>query len=121
DGISHATGRLDKRPLAEQDAIAHWNEWANTDVKNYANDWERYKPMFERVVHQPDPRVGAYLISLTTDPGFGDYASVVLAWRGHPDADKPIRQAYAQWPTVGRALAIGALGDKESLQDLLKI
>ena len=56
-----------------------------------------------------------------SDPGYGDYASVVLAWRSSR-ASLPIIQAvYAQQPTVGRALARGSLGDTTALQDLLKI
>jgi hypothetical protein len=49
----------------------------------------------------------------------GDYAAVVLAWRGDASALTPLQAAYTTTPSVGRALARGTLGDKTALQDLL--
>jgi hypothetical protein len=120
-GVSRANVPLLGRSTSEQNAISQWDDWINVDVKRYVREWETAKPMFDRIVHQPDPRVAAYLISLVKDPGFGDYASIILAWRRHTGAIKAIEDANQDRPTVGRALALGSLGEKESLQDLLKI
>ncbi len=120
EGVSRADKPYAKRSASEQNAIGRWSEWANADVKRYVDEWEAVKPLFDRIVHQPDARVTAYLESLIVDPGFGDYASVVLAWRGDTNALKILQDAYKQWPTVGRALARGTMGDKTALADLLQ-
>jgi len=75
----------------------------------------------DRITHQPDPRASRFLEQLVNDPGYGDYASVVLAWRSSAGSMPVIQAAYARQPTVGRALARGSLGDKTALRDLLKI
>src|SRR5208282_4741022 len=100
--------------------ISGWNEWANIDVKRYVDDWADAKPILDRIAHQPDPRVNKFLEKLAVDPGYGDYASVVLAWR-HSEGSLPvITAAYQQTPTVGRALARASLGEKVALADLLR-
>ena len=62
-----------------------------------------------------------YLETLAADPGYGDYASVVLAWRSSQRSLSVIVAASKSQPTVGRALARGSLGDRASLEDLLQI
>ncbi len=79
------------------------------------------KPVLDRVIHQPDPRVNTFLETLTSDSGYGDYASVILAWRSSRASLPVIQTAYQAKPTVGRALARGSLGDKTALDDLLSI
>src|SRR5262249_3831152 len=95
--------------------------WVNTDVKRYVEDWSAAKPVLDRLIHQPDPRVNAFLETLITDPGLGDYASVVLAWRSSAGSLPAIQTAFQTTPTVGRALARGSLGDKLALIDLLTL
>jgi hypothetical protein len=106
---------------AKKDAIARWQEWADSETQRYISQWNVAKPLMDRIVHQPDKRVTAYLESLVVDPGFGDYASVVLAWRGDTASLHVIQDAYKQWPSVGRALARGTLGDQTALKDLLAV
>ena len=110
-----------KRPSEEQTKVSDWNNWANTDVKRFVDDWTTNKPILDRIIHQPDPRVSKFLESLVTDPGEGDYASVVLAWRSSAGSLEAIRAASQASPTVGRILARGSLGDTTALNDLLKI
>lgn len=110
-----------KRSSREQSTISSWNDWANTEVKRYVDQWSSSKPILDRITHQPDPRVNKFLEKLVNDPGYGDYASVVLAWRSSAASLPAIQAAYQQQPTVGRALARGSLGDKTALGDLLKI
>jgi hypothetical protein len=110
-----------QRPPQEQTKISDWNNWANTDVKRYINDWTVNKPVLDRIIHQPDPRVNTFLEGLVADAGAGDYASVVLAWRASAGSLEAIRAASRTSPTVGRLLARGSLGDTEALPDLLKI
>src|SRR5262249_31459533 len=93
----------------------------NQDVKKFADDWTQIKPIIDRVIHQPSPNVNKFLETLVADPGIGDYASVVLAWRASGDSLDAIRAAYTATPTVGRALARGSLGDRTALEDLLKM
>jgi hypothetical protein len=110
-----------KRPERDQVKISGWSNWVNTDVKRYVDDWSTYKPILDRIVHQPDPRVNKYLETLTLDPGYGDYASVVLAWRSSAGSLETIQTSFKSTPTVGRALARGSLGDKAALVDLLRL
>ena len=101
--------------------MSQWNDWVKSDVGRYADDWSVAKPILDRLIHQPDPRVNKFLETLTTDAGYGDYASVLLAWRSSAPSLEAIATAYQAKPTVGRALARGSLGDKTSLTDLLSI
>jgi len=39
EGVSHAHVPIDQRSMAEQTTIGQWNQWVNTDVKNYVADW----------------------------------------------------------------------------------
>lgn len=120
EGVEHARVAFAKRPAVEQNFITQWNEWANSDVKRYVDEFSESKPVLDRIVHQPDPRVDQFLEKLVADPAYGDYASVLLAWRRNHGALPAIGQAYTQLGTVGRALARGSLGDKTALSDLLK-
>lgn len=117
--IKEARIAFASRSLSEQSLVMGWTEWANTDVREYVEEWSAAKPIIDRIIHQPDPRVNAYLERLVGDPGYGDYVSVVLAWRAGKEALPAIQAAYRRYPTVGRALARGSLGDKEALEDLL--
>ena len=81
--------------------------------------WAEAKPLLDRLSHQPDARVNAFFQALTRDPGYGDYASMVLAWRGGTESLPTLQQAYAHTPTAGRALARGFLNDRAALRDLL--
>lgn len=108
-----------KRSSKEQLEISRWNETAGREVKAYIDDWSGLKPWFDRIIHHADPRVSAYLESLIKDPGLGDYASMVLAWRGSKASLGAIQNADAQSPSAGRAMARGVLGDKAALSDLL--
>jgi hypothetical protein len=121
NGVSDARVPYEKRPGREQTTISDWNNWVNTDVRRYADEWTAAKPIVERILHQPDPRVNKFFESLVSDPGMGDYASVVLAWRTSNDSLGAITSAYPTLPTVGRALARGSLGDKMALVDLLRM
>jgi hypothetical protein len=120
-GIDDVQVRLKRRAPEEQSKLSDWNGWAENDVKRYTEDWAAVKPILDRMVHQPDPRVNKYLEYLVADPGYGDYASVVLAWRSSASSLSAIQAAYLSQPTVGRALARGSLGDKTALVDLLRI
>jgi hypothetical protein len=120
-GISDTQVSYAHRPEAEQSRISDWNAWVTTDVKQYVDDWAVNKPILDRIIHQPDPRVNDYLASLVADPGLGDYASVVLAWRSNSASLEAIRSASQAAPTVGRILARGSLGDQSALEDLLRI
>ena len=120
-GISDTQTSYAHRSSAEQTLISDWNAWVNTDVKQYVDDWTANKPILDRITHQPDPRVNTYLVSLTTDPGMGDYASVILAWRSDKGALEAIRSASLATPTVGRILARGSIGDESALEELLRI
>lgn len=121
EGINNVHKPYGERPIKEQTILTHWNDWVHTDVKTYVEGWTMTKPVLDRITHQPDPRVGDYLESLVADPGYGDYASVLLAWRTNTKALEAIRAAYPTQPTVGRALARGALGDLSALEDMLTI
>jgi len=81
--------------MAEQTTIGHGINGL-IRMSKLCGRLDKYKPVFEQIIHQPDSRVGAYLVTLTSDPGFGDYASVVLSWRGQQGAEVPIKQAYVQ-------------------------
>ena len=119
--ISDAQTPYAKRSEKEQDAISEWSNWVNTDVKRFVDESAATKPILDRLIHQPDPRVNTFLESLTTDPAMGDYASVVLAWRSSAGSLEKIQAAYNAKPTVGRALARGSLGEKGALVDLLRM
>jgi hypothetical protein len=121
EGVYRSDLPYTKRLTAEQNAIGRWRDWVNADVKRYVADWDAPKQFFDRIVHQPDPRVGDYLRSLIADPVYGDYVGIMLAWRGQRDVLPSVQDSYHQWPTVGRALARAAMGDKTALQDLLKM
>ncbi len=121
EGIRDAEVPLAKRSEKEQADISAWMTWVNSDVKRYVEDWSEAKPVLDRLVHQPDPRVNKFLESLTVDPGYGDYASVLLAWRSSAASLETIKSSFTTKPTVGRALARGSLGDKTALVDLLRI
>ena len=120
-GVTDTLVTYAHRPAAEQTRISDWNAWVNTDVKHYIDDWAVNKPILDRIIHQPDPRVNAYLETLVADPGMGDYASVVLGWRSSSASVEAIRSASQAAPTVGRLLARGSLGDKTVLEELLRI
>lgn len=117
--IEDAHTEYEKRPAAEQAAVSRFNDWANTEVRSYVEGWSETKPLLDRISHQPDSRVNDYLEELVADPGYGDYASAVLASRKSVASLPVIQKAYGQQPTVGRALARGSLGDKGVLRDLL--
>ena len=70
-GMSDAMTPYADRPAADQMKISDWTTWVNTDVKRYVDDWAIDKPILYWLVHQPDPRVNAFLESLVTDPGLG--------------------------------------------------
>jgi hypothetical protein len=121
EGVADAQAPYAKRPEREQTLISDWNNWVGSDVKNYVDDWSGIKDVLDIIVHQPDPRVSKYLETLVADPGYGDYASVVLAWRSSkPSLPAMIAVSKSQL-TVGRALARGSLGDRAALVDLLRI
>jgi len=103
-GIDDAQFPYSQRPSAEQTKISDWNAWVNSDVKKVVEDWSVDKPMLDRVIHQPDPRVSKFLETLVPDAGLGDYASVVLGWRSSSDSLEAIRAASQASPTVGRLL-----------------
>ncbi len=121
DGIGDVRIPFGKRSESEQQKISDWTNWIRSDVKRYADEWTVPKQILDRLVHQPDPRVNKYLETLVTDPGYGDYASVVLAWRSSAGSLPVIQSAWKSYPTAGRALARGSLGDKEALTDLLQL
>jgi hypothetical protein len=121
EGVSRSDVPYAKRSVAEQNAIGQWKDWANMEVKHYVDQWELAKPLFDRLVHQSDPRITDYLKSLVGDSGVGEYASVILAWRKEESALPLLQSTAALTPTVGHVLARGSLGDKTALQDLLKI
>jgi hypothetical protein len=120
-GIRDAETPYAKRSQSEQALISQWNNWVNTEVKYYVDEISAAKPVLDRVMHQPDPRVTKFLEGLVSNPGFGDLASVRLAWRGSKESLEVIQEAYKERPTVGRALARGTLGDKTALADLLRV
>lgn len=120
-GVNKANTPYAKRSSKEKVAITRWNEWANTDVKKAVDDWATVKPLYDRIRHQADVRVTNALEGLVKEANLGDYASVLLAWRGNTASLNNIQQAYSQTPTVGRALARGYLGDKTALGDLLEM
>lgn len=115
-GISYA-----QRSIDEKNILGRWSDWVRADVGHYLEQWDEAKPLFDQIVHQPDPKVGTYLKSILSDPGFGDYAAVVLVWRGDMTALPALQEAYKKNPTVGRALGRGSMGDKTALEDLLKM
>ncbi len=117
--ISDARIPYAERAPKEKEIITEWNAWANQEPRRYVNSWKAIKPVLDRITHQPDPRVNSYLEQLTHDPGYGDYVSVVLAWRANASSLTAIKSAFAATPSVGRALARGSLGDKTALRDLL--
>jgi hypothetical protein len=119
--LSRANLPYEKRSVSEKNVIGHWADTLKPEVARYLDQWETARPLFDRIVHQPDPRVGEYLRSLVSDHGFGDYVSIILAWRGDLAAQKLIQEAYSKEPSVGRALALAQMGDKNALQDLLKM
>jgi len=121
DGISNALTPYAQRSVKEQSLVSEWNNWANIEVKRYVDTWSVAKPIIDRIKHQPDPRVNQYFESLTTHPGFGDYACVLLAWRANRSSLPAIQQSYDTYPTVGKALARGTLGDPAGLVNLLSV
>lgn len=121
EGIKDAQMPFARRPERDQDAISSWNNWAMRDVRRFVDDWTDVKEVLDRVVHHPDPRVNKYLETLVTDPGYGDYASVLLAWRSSRNSLPILQMASRSQPTVGRILAIGTLGDRTSLEKLLQV
>ncbi len=121
EGISRTDKAYNRRSSAEQERIGRWSDAARTDIKRYLAQWDLAKPLFEHIVHQPDPRIGGYLRSLARDPGMRDYLSVVLAWRGDQASRALIQKTAAEIPSVSRYLALGTLGDKSSLENLLKM
>jgi len=120
-GIKDAQTPYAQRPEKEQALISQWNNWATTDVRRYVEEWNVNKPILDRLVHQPDPRVTRFLETMSPDAAFGDYASVVLAWRSSAASLPTIQAAFKTNPTVSRALARGSLGDKTALEDLLQM
>jgi len=120
-GMMDAQIAYSSRPEKDQMEISAWNNWAKVDVKQYVDEWAAFKPVIDRLIHQPDPRVNTFLESLVADPGFGDYASVVLAWRSNQSSLEAIQKASVTQPTVGRALARGSLGDETALDELLQM
>ncbi|MFA5975427.1 MAG: hypothetical protein WC859_04595 [Elusimicrobiota bacterium] len=119
DDVKKANQGYSSRPLAEQTLVTRWSEWVEADVKQYVDEWSLVKPILDRLIHQPDPRVNKFFEQLLEDPGMGDYAAIVLAWRGGEASLPAIQAAYQRFPTVGRALGRGSLGDKMALRDLL--
>jgi len=103
----------------ERSEIEHWNTWVQHDVRRYVFAWRQAKPLLERVVHQPDPRVNQALQKLLADAGYGDYASLALAWRASNSSLPAIEQSNARFRTPGRVLARGSMGDKRALRDLV--
>jgi hypothetical protein len=110
-----------QRSPKEQAEISSWNAWAQETVKPYVDEWGIVKPILDRITHQPDPRVNRYLERLMNNPGYGDYAAVVLAWRSNRTSLPAIQAAYRKQPSVDRALARGSLGDRTALGDLLRL
>jgi|GEM_PF-1994631 hypothetical protein len=119
--IKNASLPYAKRSSSEQLVVTHWNEWAGNDVRRFVDDWMRAKPLFDKIVHQPDPRVNNYLQNLISDPSFSDYASVILAWRGSKSSLSAIQHAFPRHPTPSLALARGSLGDRDALRDLIQM
>jgi hypothetical protein len=121
DGIRDKDMAFNSRSPQEQELIQQWNGWAGTEVRTYVDSWADIKPVIERVVHHPDPRVNAFLERLLADRAYGDYAAIVLAWRQNVDALDALRTSYSTEQTVGRALARGSLGDTDALVALLQM
>ena len=119
--IKNTSTPYEKRGSDEQMKLSQWNQAAVLTAKQYIDQWNTVKPYLDRVTHQPDERVTAFLEKLVFDPGLGDYASAVLAWRGSKSSLKAIQDAYAQIPSAGRALGRGSLGDATVFPDLLKV
>lgn len=119
ESITHVLTPYDQRSVKDQNEVDAWNRWAMLHVKPYVDTWGVAKPVIDRIKHQPDPRVNAYFEELAAHPGWGDYASVVLAWRSSRPSLPAIQGAGKSHPTVGRALARGSLGDLTALDDLL--
>ncbi len=119
EGVSNAVSPYAERSDAEKQTVGRWNNWAGVDVKRFVDRWDEVKPVLDRIKHQPDPRVNAYLESLAQRPGYDDYACVLLAWRGSRASLPVLQRAYQQRPTVGKALARGTLGDRTALVSLL--
>lgn len=121
EGIKDAQVAFEKRPEQEQEKIIAWSNGPAAGARQHVADWSEAKDILDRVAHQPDPRVGAYLEKLVNDVGYGDYASVLLAWR-NSRASLPILQvASRSWPTGGRLVARGSLGDRTALVDLMTL
>jgi hypothetical protein len=120
DGVKEARVPLAKRSAEEQALIGQWDDWVAVDVKRFVEDFSEIKPLMDRLIHQPDPRVTRFLEKLSPDPAYGDYASVLLAWRKDQSGLAVIQKAYNDNASIGRALARGSLGDKTALTDLLK-
>ncbi len=118
-GITDTHIPMAKRSAKDQTSIRQWTDWANNDVKRYLDDWATLKLTLDRLTHQPDPRVRLYLERLASEPGYGDYASIVLAWRSSQASLPALHAAYQSHPTVSRVLARGSLGDPSALEDLL--
>jgi len=121
DGITDKSMPFEKRSPEEQLLIRRWNTWVDMQAKRASENWDELKPALERVTHHPDPRVNKLLEALVAEPGYGDYASLVLAWRQSDSSLPVLKEAFLHNPTVGRALARGSLGDKTALVDLLKL
>ncbi len=121
ENIRNTSDAYAKRSEKEQMAVSQWNQTARGDAKHFLDQWGIVKPALDHVKHQPDERVTAFFEKLLSDPGLGDYASVILAWRGSKASLKVIQDAYAQYPSPGRALGRGSLGDATVFGDLLKL
>jgi hypothetical protein len=121
DGIRDKDISFKNRSPQEQDLIQQWNAWAGTEVRGYIDSWSDIKPVIERVVHHPDPRVSQFLEQLLADRAYGDYAAIVLAWRQNVEVLDALRTSYSVQQTVGRALARGSLGDTDALVALLQM
>lgn len=119
EGLSDARTPYTERKEKEQHVVTLWNAWANQDVRRYVDAWRQAKSILDRITHQPDPRVNDFLRRLSQNPGYGDYTSVVLAWRANATALPDLQAMYKAYPSVSRALARGSLGDKSALVDLL--
>lgn len=119
DGVSDKDKALEDRSPQEQELVQQWNRAMAVQIKTYIDAWAEAKPNLERVTHHPDPRVNQLLEALLADAGYGDYASVILAWRQSAASLGAMRTSYQKFPTVTRALARGSLGDKQALVDLL--
>lgn len=121
EALSDASTPYAQRSPKEQMMVTQWNNWASQEVRRFVESWRQVKPVVDRITHQPDPRVNRFLEALSKHAGYGDYASVVLAWRSNAASLPVLQESYSHYPTVSRALARGTLGDKNALKDLLQM